>query len=290
MPYARNRRRRKKGKSKAYYRKLRDARINTAVEVAALRIAKKEVKKSHEWYKSKIITKDAQFDWTAHGPYVRVPSVSCFSLNAGNLWYLRLTDLGSILENSLYQPTQANDALTNDLRISSFRSKFDFRYAGASSCLIDISIVKVPGSQLLSAVAQVPVVEMCEPLNDLYEYWPATTRQSLGYKFQRLAHKRVRIGPARQYTDSRLISSQGSNQGYTYTSAATVHTDPQKSVTITKAFKGQGMKLMVDNAVRASRAEVYLLVVADRPIEFTGVHCTRFRLEKAADIAQPGNH
>lgn len=286
----RRRRYKKKGKSKAYYRRLRDTRINTAVEAAALRIAKKEVKKSHEWYTAKNITKDPNFDWAVHGPFVRVPSNSCFSLNAGNLFHLRLTDLGGILENSLYQPNDPTDVLKNILRISSFRSKFDFRYAGASACKIRVAIVRVNGAQLLSAQTQVPTLNMLKPLNDLYQYWPGTLRQELDFKFTTLADKVIKIGPARLYTDNRIISNVGSNQGYTYTTAATVHTDPQRSASIMASFKGKGMRLLVDDNARAPQAEVYLMVVADRPIEFTAVTATRFRVEKASQDAQPGNH
>lgn len=292
--YAR-RPRRKKKKYSVRRSKLADKKINTGefsrtlFEKRAKQIADKAVKESHEWFKAKLVTADPQFDWPAHGSWLRVPSASCFSLNAATLFHVRLTDLGNILENSLYQPAQGQDSLTNDLRISSFRSKLDFRYAGASDCLIDISIVKVNGSQLLSTQTAIPSIEMVEPLNDLYEYWGATIRQSLDYKFQRVAHRRIKMRPAKLYAGNRLISSAGSNQGYQFQSTANTYTDPQRSVSITKSFKGKGMKLFVQNAARAPQTEYFLLVVADRPVEFTAITCTRFRLEKAADVSQPGN-
>lgn len=289
------RRKRRKKKYSVSRSKLADKKINTLFEKRALQIAKKEVKASHEWFVSKMVTKDPQFDWVAAGPYLRVPSASCFSLNAGTLqrntfaWHLRLSDLGTLLENSLNQPTDPNDSITNDLRISSFRSCFDFRYAGASDCLIDISICKVNGSQLLSASTPVPTIEMVQPLNQLYKYWAATQRQSLGFKFQRIAHKRVKLGKGVLYTDSRVVSNAGSNQGYNFTTTATIHTDPARTVSIMKSFKGKGARLYVENAVRPPQTEYYLMIVADRPIEFCAVHATRFRLEKAAAISQPGN-
>lgn len=268
--------------------KLANKRIDTLFEKRCLEITKKQIKKSHEWYTVKILTKDPQFDWVTHGSWLRVPSASCFSLNAGTMFHLRLSDLGQILENSIFSAS-ANDALTNDLIISSFRNKFDIRYNGASDCRVDMSIVKVNGSQLLSQQTNVPTIEMIEPLNDLYEYWPSTVRQSLDFKFSRVAHKRITLRPAHLYTDNRIVSNVGSNQGYAFTSALSIHTDPQKSVTLNKYFKGQGAKLFVQNALRAPQTEYYLMVAADRPIEFTCVTAIKFRLDKAADISQPGN-
>lgn len=283
--YARRRRRGKKRKYAATRSKLADKKINTLFEKRAKQIADKAVKDSHEWYTAKWITKDPQFDWAAHGPWLRVPTASCLSLNAATLFHLRLTDLGQILENSLYVPTQASDAVDNQLRISSFRSKFDFRYAGSAPCTIDISMVKVNGSQLLSTQTAIPTISMVQPINDLYEYWPSTMRQNLDFKYQRIAHKRIHMGPGKMFRNAYLPTGQNSA-----TANVAVYNDPQKSVSITKAFKGAGMKLQVENTNRAPQTEVYLLVVADRPIEFTAVTGVRFRLDKATQGAQPGNH
>jgi len=286
MVYARKRKRsRRKGRSRKRSR-LADKRINTLFEKRALEIAKKEVKKSHEWYTTKQITKDPNFNWDTHGPYVRVPSASCFSLNPGSLYHLRLSDIGNILENDLL-PIGGTETLMNNMRVSSFRSSFDFRYNGASDCLIDISIVKVNGSQLLATQTTMPNILMVEPLNNFYKFWPAQLRQRLDYKFQRIAHKRIKMRPAKIYTDSHTTSNAGSNQGYAFANTSTVHTDPSRKVTLTKSFKGAGAKLYVENAARPPQTEYYLLVVADRPIEFCAVHATRFRLEKAADLVMP---
>ena len=222
--------------------------------------------------------------WVTHGPWLRVPTSSCLSLNAGQLFHLRLSDLGSILENSLYNPNAADDSIVNDLRVSSFRTKFNFRYAGSAECLIDVSIVKVNGSQMLSTQTTIPSRDMVEPINDLYEYWQSTPRQSLDFKFQRIAHKRIRMGPGRLYRNAHPAD----NNNQTVWGAA-VYTDPEKHVSLHKSFKGKGMKLYVEAATRPPQTEYFLLVMATRPIEFTAISATRFRLEKAAVISQPGN-
>lgn len=196
----------------------------------------------------------------------------------------RLSDLGTVLENSLYQPTDPNDSITNELRVSSFRNKFNFRYSGETEVLIDISIVKVNGAQMLSTQTTIPTIDMVEPLNDLYEYWPSTMRQSLDYKYQRIAHKRVRMRASSMYTNAHLNSGQNS----AVTVPAT-YREGERHVSLHKSFKGAGMKLHVENSVRAPQTEYFLLVASSRPIEFTCITAIRFRLEKASQISQPGN-
>lgn len=291
MPYKKPYRKKKSYRKKGFVKKLADKKINTLVEKRIKEIAQSEDRKNQVWYKPRTLVADTTFNWTAHGPYLRVPSASCLSFNAGAMFHLRLTDWGQIIQNQL-NSSSGSELLSNYLRVRALKNRLDFRYSGTYDSHIKIWMVEIVGAQELAEQVTIPSIDTCPSgdMNGLNKYWPRAQREVLPYKYKILAKKDITLRAAKMYTNAYPTSNSGSNQGYTFTNAGAVHTETQKVCYLNKFYKGLGSKFQVDyDDARTPKREIYLCILGDTPITFNIVSCAEFRFDQILDSGQPSS-
>lgn len=272
----------KKMRGIRYKSKLADKSINTLVEKRIQEISRKEDQKQYVWYTPNKLICASTFNWDNHGSFLRVPTASFLRINAGTLWHERLSDFGDIIKNSL--TATAPVPSMNYVRCKAMLNRLEFRCSGATPTKILIWIVSVSGSEALSGALTMPDIKTAPNggINGLYAFRKRVLKEDLAYKFRILASKTVTLRPASLYTAGVTRLDGGAPD------VPTVHTEHDNVVYLNEYFKGAGKRFQVDaNDERAYREEVYLCMVADSVIDFTGVLQQKFRLEGPLQQAQP---
>lgn len=275
-------------KNKNMNSKLADKKINTLVERRIQEISRKEDKKQYIWYTPSTTIALPTFNWETHGPNLRIPTASMYGMNAGTMWHIRLSDFGNKVKSNLTATAPVPEM--NYVRCISLKNRFEIRHQGGVSLKVLIWILAVPSSETLSAQVLIPDIKTAPGggLNGLYYYRRSILREDLAYKYRILASKVVHLPATREYNSPYTLSNTGSNQGYTFTSSPSLHTEVSKFVELNKFFKGEGKRFQVESSVsRPYKEEVYLCMVGDGVFDFTAVLQQKFRLEGPQQSAMP---
>lgn len=282
----------KKRSNKKYSNKLADKKINTLVEKRIVEISRKEDARNQVWYTPTKTITDASFNWDLHGPYLRVPTASFLSINAGTIFHQRLTDFQDMIESDILSNNPAKKIV---LRVSGFRTFFQFRNDGVAPIRLKVWLVDIPTSATL-----IPTAETMPGghLNGLYFPHPGLPRQNLPYKYRILAHKTIVVKPGVLYLPPMLISSVSTQSGIveptygTYTNSNPVWTEQTSTCILNYKYPGKGKKFIYDSSqtganLNALQSNVYVCIIADGVLQLLGNVVSRFRLESNIDKAQP---
>lgn len=285
--YGRRKQRKKKAKSlykrgyKVSVGKLLSKKIDTALEKRCVEIAQKEVARDRQYFKPQTQIKDGNFDWSAAGPLLRVPTASFFSVNAGVLHTTRLSDFGNWLDNNL-NSADGDVVRHNYVRCKAMMNRLTFRSQSAAGCNIYMWIVSVSGAQDLAASGlTVPTGDMFPFIgNGLFAHVNKSAKEQIPYKYRIHAKKRVWIPPAIQYQSG---VTRRDNQA---PDLPVLHTEPTDTTSLNLYFKGRGKKFLVrDGDARPKTQDFYLCITADNVFHMLGSISQTIYLDKPSDTA-----
>lgn len=292
MPYGTKYRRKKTKKvmrkKKNYISKLKDKKINTLIEKRIQQIAKDEIR---NFAKRKVIYRntDTQFNWEAHSPWLRVPSASCITENAGTLFHLDISDIGDTYINNL---TGNADSKKSRIAIDGFKSLVTFRYQGTYPAKYTLAYIEMTPNE---DTASYPVRDMLRngSQNGLFYYNRRGISDDLDQQisYRVLKQKTITIKPAILYTNS--LRQHNANELY----QNPIQTEVEKRVNFDYKFPKPKMLVFSQKSTGDNEAEnplqksYFLCLIGDSVMTFYNTTQTTLCVESPTDAVIPiGNN
>lgn len=276
---ARYRRKRKIKRRRGYQSRLRDSKINTAVERAALRIAKKEDNKNFQWYRPKlpILSVSHGGQWPTQSWLTRFDGIQDgLACLAGTIGSIKVSNWGGLLENQLAVPpsTSGNETL-NTFRVKNVGIDLSFQHQGPYSAVCQIAIVAIPNAAVMSG--NIPSLNMFKSVTAQFDgQYAPQLRQDMPYNYRLLGYKATVLPRSKLYTNAHKDTSSN-------TWVPAVHTVETRRVKLYHTFKGKGRKFTVDpSGVTAQMKdyEIYCIWTSSVDCAVFGQATSKFRLDQ----------